>query len=146
TPVGFTVEPGATMAEVRGDEASEAAAGGPAARRGLPAHLRGAYVLAELPRRCGPLFATAIHAGLRKGGLRALRTADVDGEKPPEPTEISPASPTAFSARDTGFEPVTPEEEALTRPAGPSASNLFGETGTRRRRLHDAAARAGHGV
>ena len=27
-------------------------------------------------------------------------------EKPPEPTEISSATPAAFSARDTGFEPV----------------------------------------
>src|SRR5262249_15946893 len=30
----------------------------------------------------------------------------LDGEKPPEPTEISSATPAAFSARDTGFEPV----------------------------------------
>ena len=30
----------------------------------------------------------------------------LDGEKPPEPTEKSPATPAAFSARDTGFEPV----------------------------------------
>src|SRR5262249_29787513 len=39
------------------------------------------YVLAELPQRYRPLFATAIYAGLRKGELRALRRADVDLER-----------------------------------------------------------------
>jgi hypothetical protein len=30
----------------------------------------------------------------------------LDGEKPPEPSEISSATPAAFNARDTGFESV----------------------------------------
>ena len=48
---------------------------GPIARGELP------HVLAELPQRFCPLFATATYAGLRKGELRALRKSDVDLER-----------------------------------------------------------------
>ena len=56
------------------------------------------------PKHQENLLRLEVAAGADSAGL-VLRGL-LDKEKPPEPAEISSATPAALGARDTGFEPV----------------------------------------